>query len=323
MCLSLNVFANTDNKTHIELDKEVVAFLKEHKIDPSILNNAIATEKSQLMINAKTATDPGDINEAVKSLIGQTKSYNFTNEQINNYIKGIVNTPTTAVGGNEGISLAAINRPGDNGIGYEVKSVDGYYETTAFGKIPSVYRGSNNASSAYMFYTVKDSIDVGIWYGTGTAGTGWRYCWTYAGQPMGTGYDLISGLTSGKNVYFQATVVDNYWIRFRVLDAADFSKVFVDISVYSGGYGITRTNNNWNRQISLCNDTKDFADGAYCRNAEFSNAYIYNDNNTSQTISSNTVSDRVGAFGTDDTTRQQVTVNSYSAWYMENVSIDF
>jgi hypothetical protein len=118
-------------------------------------------------------------------------------------------------------------------------------------------------------------------------------------------------------------VETNGYLRFRVLDANDFSTVYYDISYYVGDHSIYRTNASFNRQITLCNDTANFYTGAYLKNGQFSDAYIYSSSGYSKTIASNTLSNRRGAFGTNSTTAQKVTVNSSTPWYAENISISF
>ena len=87
------------------------------------------------------------------------------------------------------------------------------------------------------------------------------------------------------NIYFKVTVIDNNWIKMDVLNAADFDELVMTYSVNTSGYSITRSNAQWNRQISLCtgkevNDIPVFDDGAYLINAKFENAYIWLCNKT-------------------------------------------
>lgn len=80
-----------------------------------------------------------------------------------------------------------------------------------------------------------------------------------------------------------------------------------------------------NRQITLCR-LNGFTGGGYLTGAEFSNAYIYKTNGTyAQTLASNCASGRTGAFGTNNTTKNLVKVDSSftKQWYAEKVSINF
>lgn len=302
-----------------ELSEEAVAFLQEHNVDTSIF------EISTLSLDEETQI-ANSYDESVLALKDAAAANNFTDEQIQKYVEGLVSTPTT-VAPNDGISTLAVDRPYDNGIGYEVKSNAGYYQETAFATLPTVNRAASSGtySDAYMFYTVsgpKWGIDVGLAYCSGGGVEAWRGCYTPQGQLMQT-KNLSSTLKSGDRVYFNAVVETNGYLRFRVLDASDFSVVHYDLAYYVGDQGIYRSNAAFNRQISLCNGAKNFNTGAYMRNAQFSNAYIYASSGYSQTVASNTEANRRGVFGTNSTNRNQVTVNSYSPWYAENVSINF
>lgn len=308
------------------LSAESIAFLEAHNVGlAQFLDSSIATENiinNEETISTLSALPTNE--DMVQSLIRQSEANNFTDEQIQKYVEGALTTPTTIIVPNSSDATVlplADNRPFDDGVGYEVKSQNGYYQTTAFAKIPTVYRKSE--TNAYMFYTVSDKLDIGIWYGSGTAGEGWRCCWKYENQAMETKYDILSGVTAGKSVYFNAEVIDNNWVQLKVLDGNDFSKVYMNYSFSTSGLGITKTNANWNRQITLCT-TSSFTNGSYLLNGEFSQAYIYKTNGTyANTLPTNTVENHVGVFGTNSTTAGKVGVNSSSKWYQENISIRF
>ena len=144
-----------------ELSEEAVAFLQEHNVDTSIF------EISTLSLDEETQI-ANSYDESVLALKDAAAANNFTDEQIQKYVEGLVSTPTT-VAPNDGISTLAVDRPYDNGIGYEVKSNAGYYQETAFATLPTVNRAASSGtySDAYMFYTVsgpKWGIDVGLAY---------------------------------------------------------------------------------------------------------------------------------------------------------------
>lgn len=305
------------------LSKEAVEFLSEHGVDTSVFTiNSLNTLDTETTI-------ANSYDESILALKDAAEANGFTDEQIQKYVEGLVSTPTTVVKSeDDAVSTYAVNRPGDNGIGYEVKSQAGYYQSTAYATLPTVNRAASSASpsSGYMFFTVSSAvqnwgIDVGLWYASGNGVEAWRGCYTANGQLVSGG--IISDLTAGDRVYMSAVVETNGYLRFRVLDANNFNKVYYDSSYYVGDKGIYRTNAAFNRQISLCNNAANFNTGAYLRNAQFSDAYIYSNSGYSKTVASNTLSDRRGVFGTNSTNAQQVTVNSSTPWYAENISIYF
>ena len=124
-------------------------------------------------------------------------------------------------------------------------------------------------------------------------------------------------------MYFNGAVETNGYLRFRILDGNDFSKVYVDISYYVGDKGVYRTNASFNRQISLCNDKALFNIGAYCQRAKFDRAYIYSNNGPVHPGYTNTESNRCGTFGVDKDSRLKVSVINSLEWYEEDVTITF
>lgn len=307
------------------LSKESVEFLEEHGVDLETLKSIPKTEtKSISQFDKSSISDPGSMDSAIISLKHQTEANDFTDEQVQDYVQGLVQQPTTILGkSNNDVSLMATNRPDDDGVGYEVKSKDGYYQTTAFAKVPDAYRGNANDTSAYMFWTLRDKIDIGIWYSDGAGGTGWRIFWMSNGVQNCSSPE--AGLYAGRDIYFTMWVVDNNWARIKIVDKNNFNNVICDYSIYTGGLGITKTNNNLNRQITLCRSGS-FTGGAYIDGAEFYDAFIYKANGSySRTLSSNCVAGRLGAFGTNNTTKRLVSVDSgfTEEWYCEKVSIGF
>ena len=304
-----------------ELSEEAITFLQEHNVDTSIF------EISTLSLDEETQI-ANSYDESVLFLKNQTEAYEFTDEQIQAYVEGLVTKPTMVIQ-DETIAPYADNRPGDNGIGYEVKSKGGYYQETAFATLPTVNRAKDSTSpaSAYMFYTLSNvpeswGIDVGLWYGSGNHIEAWRSFYKLPGG-ANIPIDNLFSLKAGDLVYFNGAVETNGYLRFRVLDGNDFSKVYVDISYYVGDKGIYRTNASFNRQISLCNDKALFNTGAYCQRAKFDRAYIYSDNGPVQPGYTNTESNRCGTFGVDRESRLKVSVIDSLEWYKEDVTITF
>lgn len=319
--MTIPAFAADDVASAEPLSDEAVAFLQEHGVDASIF------DKSTLALMDEETAIANSYNESVLSLKSAAAANDFTDEQIQEYVEGLVSTPTTVVSGRDDVSTYADNRENDDGLGYEVQAQAGYYQETAFATLPSVNRAASTGSHSdgYMFYTVSGSknwgIDLGLAYNSGGNIEAWRGFYMQSGK-MTSGQPIYA-LKAGSRVYFNASVETNGYLRFRVLDANNFNTVYYDISYYVADQGINRTNAVFNRQITLCNGSKNFNTGAYLRNGQFSDAYIYSNSGYSKTVASNTVSNRRGSFGTNSTNVRQVTVNSYSPWYAENVSINF
>lgn len=320
--LSVGALATNIADSHSCLSSEASEFLRSHNVDPSIFNTSFVTMDANTQI-------ANSYNESVLSLKSAASTNNFTDEQIQKYVTGLISTPTTVVSSPDNFKSGDFseNRPRDNGIGYEVKSLPGYYQGTAYVTLPEVDRGNSPKSSAYMFYTVSSSseswgIDVGLWYCSGTGGEAWRGCYTASGNGLISG-DVIPGLTSGSRVYFNSCVENNGYLRFRVLDANDFSIVLYDISYYVNDHGIYRNNAIHNRQISLCNNDANFHTKAYMHNARFDDAYLYSNSGYYPVSDANTQASRRGVFGTNNTNRNQVTINSSNHWDSEDISIDF
>jgi hypothetical protein len=309
------------------LNSVCVEFLKEHNIDFDALVQEYAQEVNGTTDEILSSNQVYQYNQSLRSLINEVQTYDFTDEQIEKYIIGFISTPSTiersSLSGDGAVSLAAVNRPTDSGIGYEVKTVEGYFQETAFVVLPDVYRV---ASSQYMFFTVSGSetpwcIDVGLWYANGNRGEGWRACYT-ADKVLGSS-KIIPELSAGKELYFNVRVQSDGFLRFRILDSQDFSIVYYDMLYDVQSHGIYQDNTCINRQISLCNDSADFTDGSYCLSAEFKDVYVYNIVGGVQPNDEIVQFNRCGAFGTNDDNRTQVVVNSFTPWCQENVSIFF
>ena len=307
------------------------------KVDYSICNYKINEDTLKALeaavYDSTRSVKLESIEGVLKNLEMQADVYNFTEEQVKAYLDGMINKQTIIIDGNDrGMSNStpiSTNRPDDNGIGYEVKSQPGYYQETAFLTLPTVYRNSAGCSSAYLFYTISNeselyAIDVGLWYGNGYYGTGWRDCYTINGTTS-TVNDLL-GVSSGDSLYLHSYITESSngetYVRCRILDANNFSNVISDFSIWVGS-GINKSTAVINRQITLCNNAADFTTGEYLHYGEFYDAYLYSTVSCAPVSASNVNSSFCGAFGTDDFTASQVTVNSYTAWDAENISIDF
>lgn len=174
-----------------------------------------------------------------------------------------------------------------------------------------------------MILLGSTGIDIGLFYEDGNGGIGWR------GFAMQNGVmsdisSKINTLRAGSSVYFDVTMATNGVTRCRILDGNDFSNVLYDVSYNVSNKGINRSNVTFNRQMTLCDSQKQYNDGSYLLNGGFDKAYVYASNGSyDKTLTTNTHSSHRGAFGTNSTNRNQVKVNSYQPWYMEDVSINF
>ncbi len=359
--LDINKFEENKN---FELTKEAVDFLSEHDIEITSFHKKIASyrevERTQDIfdssdvdyseINNKAANS---YNESILALKNASIAQDFTDEQIQKYVEGLISVKTTVVKSESNFDsdfdsdfesysldrdgktrtnnyhLYSSDRLSDTGIGYEVKSLSGYYQATAFATLPYVYRADNSysPSAGYMFYTVSSpynywNIDVGLGYEEGKYdGKAWRCFYTTKDKGL-VFTDNLYSLRAGSQVYFHASVLSNGYLRLRVLDANDFSTVHCDISYYVGDKGIYPSNAIFNRQITLCNKNSNFNTGAYLTNASFSNAYLYSYYGYDRTYDYNTDSSRRGPFGTGNDI-YKVNVNDSKRWYEENISIYF
>ena len=309
------------------LSRACVEFLMKHNVPFDELAEQYAPKVKGSADEILGSYEVYQYDESLKLLVNEAQAYDFTDEQIEKYIIGFISEPSiiiqSSLQDDTAVSLAAANRPSDTGIGYEVKTVEGYFQTTAFVTLPEVYR---TTSSQYMFFTVSGvgtswCIDVGVWYANGNRGEGWRACYT-ADKTLGSS-KIIPELSAGKEVYFSARVQADGFLRFRILDAEDFSVVYYDMLYDVQSRGIYQDNACINRQISLCNNSSDFTDGSYCLSAKFSDVYVYNIDGGVQPNDDIVEPDRCGAFGTNDENRSQVAVNSYTPWCDEDISIYF
>lgn len=335
-------FAKDANKSDYIISDEAVAFLKEHNVDLSPFKNSTTSLNAKIYSEDRShSLSLADLyDDKILSFVQQVKAYNFNDEQIQQYVKGMVETPPIIINDDSNTNNKAFgvtnppysqNRPGDLGIGYEVKSNPGFYEATAFVTLPSSYYRPDN-TSGFLFYSVSSplsdldnwGIDVGLWLSDGWDGIGWRGVYTAAGQESVPVTGRISALTPGKEVYLIGKVRDDGYLECQVLDAQNFNIVYVDFIYYVGNRNIWGSNAIFNRQITLCEGKGNFSNGAYMLNSKFSNAYLYSHTTGYAPVSSaNTQSNRRGIFGTNNIDRNKVTLNSYTQWDSEDVTIIF
>lgn len=330
--LSMNVFATDFIKSE---DVMIESFIKEHDVSSALVDKL----KKVYDVSNNNKVTIGNFNDKMIEVKKLAETYSFTNDQIEQYIEGIISTPTIIIGAPDETKLLSSTQPkseriGDDGIGYEIKSNSGYVKQSTFLTLPDVTisnASSSSATSAYMFYSFEsggNAIDVGLWYHYGNGGWGWRdtYLRSFVQEPGQTPSGLIN-VNDGDNLYMEAGIVygtdGERYIQCRITNGSNLSMVYSDFSVWVGnGIGSSAV---INRQITLCNNKTNFNTGEKIEGAEFRTAKIFTASNGAGTTvgSSNVNSAYCGRFGKYNNDYKQVKVNSYKKWNMENLDIYF
>lgn len=232
--------------------------------------------------------------------------------------------PTIGLLSNSDISTA---RDGEvSGLGYEVQSLPGYNRTTA-DCYPGVCNigdkaGYTGGIAGYMFYTIAGGggvQDLGIVY----AGNGY---WKPVVNGTWTGWATgPARIANGQKLYYKIWIGTDQKIYFQGLDGNNFSNILFE-GVYdswgmlpANGSGVTI-----NRQITYAANSgyRNDHTGLYVKNARFGAAYLYTNTSYAQFNNSNTESTRRGKFGASWAPNSQVSINSNTHWYSENVTIN-
>ncbi len=328
------------------LSKSSITFLRDHQIDITTLINKYGS-----MINNDADAEAGVreaflYEESVQSLIRETEAYGFTDEQIRQYMIGVVSTPTTVIIPNKNqTNIDVYVDPFGGGLGYQVETNAGYYQSTAFATLPTVSK--TNTTSQYMFYSLHRNnalwspvnsscwwtIDGGLWYGGADPSNGNIDRWRCIFNPGNSPYEyiekpLISTLSFGSEVYFNVIYQNDGYFRVRVVDANDFSIVYGDgLRYIDWNNGFVQSNVYLIRQITLCSSTNAFSDNSYCDDAAFYMAYVYDANGYYLVQSSVANSTNCGVLVpiNYEYLEPQVIVDSTNTaqWYQEKVDIHF
>lgn len=315
------------------LSSEAKTFLKQHNI-----YNVEERAKSQTYSNTSEKLYVGILDKDILALKNAAEANNFTDEQIVQYVDGLLNTPSevilesanvvrNAVSDNsisnnsrtvtDDIPRAQDRSAYDDGIGYEVQSNWGYSQATSYVTLPT--RDINNLQDiAYVFYTVyvnSTCMDFGL--------RGGMYSWAVTYNPATADNNITISKQDGERVYFNIYVEANNLLRCRILDANNFSNV-----LYDGTFQMTGVAENslcFNKQITVCNADRDFTSGSSIENAKFTGSTLYNSNGYWSMNTSNCNANRCGRFGVSGITNsyQKVTVNDYTKWASEDISIHF
>lgn len=92
MFFDFNVMAQSSEEEIISLYRlsdKAVEFMREHNVDFSLFEGAEVYPEDH----------PTNYSRSIESLIMQSQAYGFTDEQISDYIKGLINTKPTIIGG--------------------------------------------------------------------------------------------------------------------------------------------------------------------------------------------------------------------------------
>lgn len=333
--MSTSVFAREPIQTE---EMEISSFLSENNISLSLINelkDVYDTTKSEGNVVI------GNFNDKMIEIKNLAETYNFSKEQIEDYIEGITSKPPVIVGSPEQTEISVMETPkssriGDDGIGYEVKSNDGYVKQTAFLTLPSVSitnekNTSTTATSAYMFYSYEyggNAIDIGLWYHYGDGGWGWRdtYLRTFADSSNQT-YEGKLNVSAGDYLYLEAAIVygndGQRYIQYLISDGDNLNDVKANVAVWVGNY--IGSSAIIDRQITLCNSANNFNTGEKIEGAIFESAKLFTSvNGNGVSVSSyNTNRYNRGRFGKFGNDYKQVKVIDYVPWYGEAIDIFF
>lgn len=350
----------TANQIELSLSNETLNFVSEHNID---LKKLSINSKTKELFSKNKISSSAYIEDSIKAIKDEAEVYNFTTEQIQNYINATLSSTPIIARSKADAEREALNNPVatfdyyadnrvDDGIGWEVKSLPQFSKATTFVNLPTVLN-KVDGTAPYMFYTVSTdnnrgwAMDIGVGYENGDTGVKWRGFYLTS-QPKNESnsaekvkdemvYDQVGSVDSNY-VYFIAELLDGSntgYLNFKVLNGNNFNVIYYNLMYYVGDKGLFNTNTSFNKQITLCNPLKQFNTGVKILNARFSQSYLYSTpNNTNslmlpsncedgEIINNKKEPNRCGKFGTDKTNVEQVTQNSSTKWYSENISISF
>ena len=329
MAMSITVPAFAEKSLNEESQKQ--AFIREELNDTTLSKESIDFLEKNGIYDLQEHFDTiaytneenlyaGILDEDILALKRAAEANNFTEEQIQKYVEGLLNSSPTIVLESQMVSPMAADRKDRDGVGYEVQSKDGYTQATSYATLPK--RNINNlADIAYVFYTVYVNGGTCMDFGV----RGGMYSWVTTYLPVVSGDGTKINKNDGEKIYFNINVEKNGVLRCRILDANNFSNVLCD-TLYQMT-GVAKNNMIFNKQITFCNNYQTFNSGCKISNGGFDNSYIYTTTGYSKMNSTNTLSNRCGRFGIVgiDGSREMVTVNNAntSEWDKEDVTITF
>lgn len=115
----------------------------------------------------------------------------------------------------------------------------------------------------------------------------------------------------------------NNVLRCRLLDANNFSNVLFD-GTYTMN-GVAKDRCIFNKQITMCSNNRIFTTGSKLSHGKYTSSTSYNSAGYYTMNTSNCNAARCGRFGATGIagSREKVTVNSYTQWGNEDVTIEF
>jgi len=255
----------------------------------------------------------------------------FTAERENEHLRSFTSNYLNIVDAND-----------QSGVFWVVQSTTGHNQATAYLNLPSVSAASNSPDRPYMFFganTTSSSIcgDYGLVYYPATQS--WALFTNALKWNSSTGsYDsmpwqqipLPSSYTGGSSLYLHILVTNTSGadtVTITVKDGSNFSVLGTLSYSFTGNpFNNSLSNLNLYREITLSqflgsSGILNTSTGTLALNYKFNNAYLYSPSNyyswgTAQTTTAYRKAPTNAKLST-------VTVNSYTKWNSENISIKF
>ncbi len=232
--------------------------------------------------------------------------------------------------------------PNDHtGAHWKVKAETGYNKATGFLTVPTVNITDNSNTVPYMYfgaYTNDGALasDLGIFYKYGSwklfvnvlvwnpSIDGYEQEWKEYSIPQLNEYYLVLSVDNSNSSYdlLKITIKNpNTWadlkyIEIKTNEVGDMEKYYSTKKVLNNSY----SNLYLVRETTLAQGTEDLDNGSYLHSAIWENVYIYSPSGYWQWGKSQT--DFAGKSG-NSIAVNKVTVNSYSEYYKDNISINY
>ena len=292
-------------------------------------------------ITPHSNTENGVISEDGSTI---TTSYGTVSNLLSRYTEQL-----TDENAENGITTAAyssspttvVNSSDQTGVYWAVKSGTGYTEATSFITLPTI-SNYNSIDRPYLFLAANSTAsgtcltfigDYGVVYNGGS----W-YPFVNASQwsdSLGAYQSIASYWPSTKitttSLYLHIKITNGSstdTVYFEILDGNNFSNVIYSTTISFTGNPVNASASNLNlyhettlAQVHSTGTSLNTSTGTLMTNAKFTNAYLYNSSTTSQWGTNQTSS----AYRQAPTTTKLncVTLNSYSMWHTDDVSIRF
>jgi hypothetical protein len=220
------------------------------------------------------------------------------------------------------------------GCYWVLKGRAGHHLATTYATLPSI-ENYNAMDVPYMMYGVKSTGgmngDYGVYFSS--KDSKWHGFWSTNYNKNGTNisdggwsgdkYDP-SPIPQNQKIYMYCWITSNGYVRIRVVNGNDFNQVYYDISAYQYN-STTATNADIYKQITLAQKSSqnhgitNTSTGTRMLHACYNQSYLYSDTKTWKWNPEN-VWDAYRASQTMEKAKT-VTVNSYTPWSDEDISI--